>query len=207
MQTRWLVGAGAGAVMAGAIALLGRAALPDDLPPAAHVPGEMNLRHEVFYAVLEGCYEDGLANDAVDRILAPDPATGRPMHFVPKCPVCMPALDAFRLYRGRPIPVFRGGDRGTFGPGLDAFLTRRLASEVMKERLDVLHTLMVRWVGRRLDARRGTPEERAEWNQRLQELAKKGMAMLQAVQEEGRAGAYTGMSTCAICDGASRCGK
>jgi hypothetical protein len=161
----------------------------------------------VFFAVLEGLYEDGVANADVDRILREDPATGHAMHFVYGCPLCTPALDAFRVYRVRP-KLSGKEETDTFGAGLAPELSKRLAGEEMKERLDAVHTLIARWVERRLDGMRLTDAERAEIRSRMAEGRKRGMSKLQETDRAGAAGAFTGINRCAVCDAANdACGK
>src|SRR4051794_38029157 len=59
----------------------------------------------VFFAVLEGLYEDGVANEAVDNIVGKtkDGKTEIRHTFVFQCPLCHPVYEAFRLYQHRPM--------------------------------------------------------------------------------------------------------
>ena len=57
----------------------------------------------VFYAVLEGCFEDGLTDADVNQILLKEkPDTHYYEHFIYACPVCMPTMHALETYRQRP---------------------------------------------------------------------------------------------------------
>ncbi|HEY1490271.1 MAG TPA: hypothetical protein VGF90_04455, partial [Verrucomicrobiae bacterium] len=47
----------------------------------------------IFYAVLEGCYEDGIATTNVDQILLMNTNVGF-VHFVYACPICTPTIHA-----------------------------------------------------------------------------------------------------------------
>lgn len=196
-STVGLVVIGAGVAL---VAAQGRASAA---PPSALFGLEM--RQFVFFAVLEGCYEDGVATVDVERILAPDPATDRPTHFVDGCPICMPALDAFRLYRNRPLLAtpFGGATRDTLGDGLAPHLRARLKSAVLKERLDAIHTLVSRWVDRRLGLIRATDTEREWCASRLEAFKKKGIATLRAQQSDGDAGALGAIGDCAVCQAAT----
>ena len=56
----------------------------------------------ILFAVLEGLYRDGVSTEAAASIAALDQESGIPLNFVYNCPLCMPALDAFRVYLERP---------------------------------------------------------------------------------------------------------
>ena len=155
----------------------------------------------VFFSVLEGLYDDGVSNKTVDLVIRQDPTTGGAMHFVPGCPLCMPALDAFRAYRRRPGFSMKGtGD--TFGSGLEPELLSEFKSEQMEDRVEAVYVLVQRYVRRRLDEMRLTSDERRRWLRGMAERRKKGMYMLKVLQEAGTAGAFTGMKRCGVCDAA-----
>ena len=121
-----------------------------------------------------------------------------PMHFVQGCPLCLPTLDAIRTYRARPAFSRKGGN--TFGKGLGAHLKKRLRSEVFKERLDVVHTLIARWVDARVKMLRLTDAERAKVARMMAEGRKRGMDSLAQARRAGTAGAFKNSKRCAICD-------
>ncbi len=150
----------------------------------------------VMFAVLEGLYEAGVENDVVDRVLMPDPETNEAMHFVPGCPICQPALTAFRMYRERPSLGLKGGD--TFGPGVHEDIRARLESEVFEDRMRGVWDIIEASIRKRIERMRLTPEERAEWEQSMAERRKKGMAMLKR-----SAGAIAQSDRCAACDAAN----
>lgn len=159
----------------------------------------------VFFAVLEGLYEDGVSTDDVERILAVDPRTKQPRleeHFVYSCPLCMPAFDAMVLYRSRPNFYGRKDSADTFGPGLEPAIKKKLDSAQKADQLEAVQTLVNRWVGRRLDSMRLTKDEREQWTAVIEEGRQKGMAFLQAVQA-GNRNEYLGWKGCAICDGSA----
>ena len=100
----------------GVLSLRGDTQKPREKPRIID-PGSMTQL--VFFAVLEGLYEDGVGTDDVDRILAVDPKTKQPRleeHFVYSCPLCMPAFDAMVLYRSRPNFYGRKDSSDNFGP-------------------------------------------------------------------------------------------
>ncbi len=113
----------------GVLSLRGDTQKPRDKPRVID-PGSSGQL--VFFAVLEGLYEDGVSTDDVERILAIDPATKQPQyseHFVGACPLCLPAFDAFQLYRSRPMFYGRKEAIDKFGPGLDPILVKKLHSD------------------------------------------------------------------------------
>jgi len=157
----------------------------------------------VFFAVLEGLYTDGVSNAAVDMILAKDPDTGYPQNFVWSCPICMPALDAFNLYRVRPRFAGLKIESDTFGDGLSQETLRDLASPFLDIRQAAIRGLVERWVERRVTSLRLTPEERARWDEAMEQRRKKGMAMLASYRSGERPGGYAAMKACPFCDGAN----
>ena len=107
--------------------ILSIAALPfRPMGPALQQPDGADRKHladefdrMIFYAVLEGLYEDGVSNEAVDIVLLKDPTSGSYAHFVYGCPICAPTIDAFRMYRARPQFYSRKGITDTYGTGLE----------------------------------------------------------------------------------------
>ena len=56
------------------------------------------FRQFIFFAVVEGLYEDGVSSETVDLII---PYNDFYEHFIYGCSMCMPTYDALTLYRGR----------------------------------------------------------------------------------------------------------
>src|SRR5256885_249044 len=58
----------------------------------------------VFFAVLEGLYEDGVSSEAADSVVgkSKDGKTEIKQTFVFECPLCHPVYEAFRVYQQRP---------------------------------------------------------------------------------------------------------
>ncbi|MGH7162633.1 MAG: hypothetical protein ACREID_04045 [Planctomycetota bacterium] len=191
------------AALLGAATIGWRAWAQDGPPPMDAEP----LRRLVFFAVLEGLYEDGVSTGDVDRVLRREPEgsrkAGEYTHFVYACPICHAALDAFRVYRGRARFYATKGNPDTFGAGLPSEVSARLGAESFKERLDALNRLVDRWVGLRLDAMRLTGGEREEWQERIVKGRKEGMGLLQSFARDGTAGEFAEVKTCAVCDGAN----
>ncbi|MCC6405656.1 MAG: hypothetical protein IT453_00720 [Planctomycetes bacterium] len=159
---------------------------------------------ELFFAVLEGLYADGASNAAVDAVLALDPASGRPANFVPGCPICSPAYEAFRAYRAR--PAFEALKHG-FGNGLDAESERALVHGTADERFERAGKLVQGWIARRLDEQRLTDDERAAWTRAMDGWRQKGMAMLDVQRASERPGIFAGRKTCSMCDAANEACK
>jgi hypothetical protein len=164
----------------------------------------------IFYAVLEGLYEDGVAGEALDLIV-PDPQGmtikdhPEQTNFVYACPLCMPAFDAFRLYAARsPFYGQKGTDYNTFGPGLSDEMVERLKG-APQERREVIQELMRKWVQTRLDGMALSDAERAGIEENLKEMKERGEETLKGFQE-GRNGEfyaeeYADWKKCAICSG------
>lgn len=159
----------------------------------------------VFYAVLEGCYEDGLSSNDVARVLMQREGEFY-YHFIYSCPLCTPALHAFNVYRSQPPFVGMKNPTPTFGPGLEPELKKELYSGKTEERLAAINTLVQRWIKRRMTMLRLTPDERAQLQKDLEEMRKKGMEALRGFASGGQtskmAPAYGAKDECAICNAA-----
>jgi|SRR5882672_9826671 len=167
-----------------------------------------DYEQEIFFGVLEGCFVDGVSNEAVDAILAVDPASSMPANFIQGCPICMPARDAFRVYRARPRFEGHKDSSDTFGPGLDPTVLTALASADLGVRQTQIMKLVESWMARRVDGLRLNDYERGEWQQNMADRRKKGMAMLQQYRNGGNPGTYSKMKACPFCDAANgACGN
>jgi hypothetical protein len=160
----------------------------------------------IFFAVLEGLYDEGVATADVDVLLAKDAVTGQFRYFVPGCPLCNPAIDALQLYRSR--PRFHGlkEDVDTFGSGLPAKEREALRGEEVPARLRVLHDFIERCIKRKLASLRLTKDERDLWQRVLREMREKGGALLKSAQQQGTAGVLGDAKGCAVCDGMNDAG-
>lgn len=185
---------------------LGSAALVGGGPNCARpVAAETYDRYHqgIFFAVVEGLYRDGVSSDVARAIVATDPQTLQSLSFVPGCPICTPALDAFRLYLERPAFLGKklvGAD--TFGGGLPADQVALLTGEDLRGRRTALRGLVERWVGDSLDRMRLDPVERTEWSRELAARSEKGMAILAGLQKSGQA-LYGDFDECPLCVGAT----
>ena len=164
----------------------------------------------IFFAVLEGLYSDGVSNETVDILLREEeiaPNRKRDMHFIYGCPICMPTLEAMRVYRARPAFRSYKAYRDTFGEGLPQEQLKRLRSPSIEERLAVVQELVERWVGQRLALMNLDTKQRAAWTQAIEEGRKKGAELLESLTRAEKAGSMTGRRGCAICDGAQDAGR
>jgi hypothetical protein len=164
---------------------------------------EFDRYHQgIFFAVLEGLYRDGVSTRTAQAIVEIDPQSHQYKSFVPGCPICMPSMDAFRLYLLR--PEF-GGKKlprvDTFGEGLPDELVARLAGDDLRVRREALRGLVERWVGAYLDRMRLDPAERAGWERELAARSQKGMAILAGLRESDP-DRFEGFDECPLCAGA-----
>ncbi len=158
----------------------------------------------VFYAVLEGCFADGLTDADVDQILRREAPDQGPVHFVYACPVCTAAEEALTTYRERALTHDKRGGKRTFGPGLTPETHARLYSADLHERLAAIHDLEERWVTRRVESLRLNPEELARTQAQLRLARDEGVSLLQRFLQEGSTkhsvpGYHEG-DECALCN-------
>ena len=166
----------------------------------------------IFFAVLEGLYEDGVAGEALELII-PDEKTmmiedaPEKTNFVYACPICTPTFDALRLYKARsPFYSQKATKYNTFGLGLSEEVMKQLRGTPF-ERRDAIEALVNKWIQRRLDNTKLTCEEREQIEKNLSTMRKKGEKMLKLFQSEksynGFKKYYSNWKKCAACSGAS----
>lgn len=170
-------------------------------------PAGAGRQATIFYAVLEGLYDEGVATADVDILLHQDPATKQYSYFVDGCPLCTPAIDALQLYRGRPKFHGRKEESDTFGTGLSAKEREALRGDDVPARLRVLHDFIARCLQRKLASLRLTKAESERWQLVLKEMSEKGGAMLKVDQEQRRAGALANAKGCSVCEGMNDAGS
>ena len=162
----------------------------------------------IFYAVQEGCYEDGLSNGDVAQILLRDDKTKyHYAHFIYACPVCTPTIHALEAYQSRPEHFYAmKSPATTFGPGLGADLGKKLYSQKPEDRLEAINSLMQRWISRRTTMLRLSDKERAELQSTLEKMRKKEKGYLQNWETDRGStypiSAFTNVHQCAVCNGA-----
>ena len=166
--------------------------------PGALVSLEPDYAQGIFFAVLEGLYADGVANEAVDRMLETEPGTQLPAWFVKGCPVCTPVLQALYVYRARPRLYGVKAEVDTFGSGLAEEVRRELFHAERERANAAIQRLVEGWIRRRLDALRLDEAERTAWRIALEEGRKRGMSLLQGYRAID--GTYAGRKNCPACD-------
>ncbi len=205
----------AGLVVAGAVALAvaagaraggaeGGAPGAAKPAPAASPPGGTALSRFLFFASLEGLFEDGVPEDLVKVILEKD-ARGGYVNFVYACPLCMPTLDAFRQYAARMEWEYSvKGDRyaDDAKPSVLGEIAGLLGDKDVAVRRKGLGALVERYAKRRMDRLRLTVEERASWRQAMALGRKEGMRILESYTRSSPAETH-GMERCPTCDGAN----
>ena len=160
----------------------------------------------IFYAVMEGCYEDGIATTNVDQILLMNTNAGY-VHFVYACPICTPTIHALEAYGSRPKHFANMKTRTTtFGPGLNEEQIKKLYSDRPADRLEVINGLMQTWVSRRMTELRLSDAEKTQLKQNLEKMRQEGMKMLKNFQngdpERFKMSAFAEVQQCAVCNGA-----
>jgi hypothetical protein len=160
----------------------------------------------IFYAVMEGCYEDGIATTNIDQILLMNTNVGY-VHFVYACPICTPTIHALEAYRSRPKHFAGLKTRATtFGSGLSEEQIKKLYSDRPADQLEVINGLMQTWITRRMTELRLTDAEKTQLQQNLAKMRKEGMKMLKNFQngdpERFKMSAFAEVQQCAVCNGA-----
>ena len=164
----------------------------------------------VFYAVLEGLFEDGVQEEVTERIISmrPAPPPQDPKHklpdlFVYGCPICLPSLDAFRTYALGPEILqwqkARRPHRG-FGNGLSREMVERFMSGNRDTRLRALEELTTRYLQRRFESARMTEEEKTQMRGLLERSRKQ---VMENIARNPRDPIYQGFDECPSCEGAT----
>lgn len=160
------------------------AALAGFAPSAPQAPrlefGTKEFNRFIFFAVLEGLYEDGVPEATVTRILERRANEGFYVHFVYACPICGPTVDAFRAYSRR--QDFHYGwkqpDSAYLGGPLPPDLLQALENPDVSTFRNGLERLVQRFLNRRMDLLRFTPDDRKSVHAAMQTGRKQGMAGL-----------------------------
>ncbi len=210
---KWLVFALVIGVLPGALADTS----PMSAPPPAGVSSHEDPTFDegsrfIFFAVLEGLYEDGVSNADVDQILLRKPGQGY-FHFIYACPVCTATIWALEAYRKRPDSFYslKTGHSGTFGPGLTGPLHAQLYDADPHVRLAAINSLMQRWMSRRMELLRLTAAEKASLLKKLEAMRQRGMNVLADFRHDDHGGAgtmeteapaYVDLDECVVCNGA-----
>ena len=133
----------------------------------------------VFFATLEGLYEDGIPTAVVDLIIGTDSKLSNKVkhNFVFQCELCHAVYEAFVLYQRR--QTFNGSKVDTFKDGeVDPQLVKSLRSGNARTRVYAMGSLVQPWIKRKvLNLDMDDAGQRALMD-RLHDLAKKGYALM-----------------------------
>jgi hypothetical protein len=171
--------------------------------PVISIHREFSEEHRfIFYAVLEGAYEEGLSDETVSTLLGEKGTE----HFVIGCPICGPAYDALHAYRDAPKFTSKKVSQKGFGMGLSDE-EQGLVSGSVEDRRKLIRTLVSRWLEARFTLL-NLPEDREKaMRESLQEMSEKGTAILENFKKGGNgdqlAKAYADWEFCPSCSGAT----
>lgn len=100
----------------------------------------------VFFAVLEGLYEDGVSKEVVDLVINPTrEMDSKVKHaFVFQCDICHAAYEAFVLYNRRQT-FQRSSGRDTFGKGVGEKFENLRSADAMT-RVHALGDMIQPWI-------------------------------------------------------------
>ena len=149
-------------------------------------PTREDMHRFLLFAVFEGLWEDG-ADPAILKELRKNPFE----YFVPKCLSCDPVRQGFDVYLASPKSALSNDCKGA---GLPKDLSDDLKNPDRKARMEWLRKLNERYVNRRFDRVKMSPQDREVIETFLQEGRKQGMAA-----KDDSFGAY-----CPSCEGALR---
>lgn len=184
------------------LTIVGAVAVRPDVASCAHARQDqprqisaVEFRRFIFFAVLEGLFEDGVPNKLVERVLEAD-AKGAYVNFVYGCPICMPAVEAFRAFATRWDTFYyaQKGESYFHGPSVPDDIAKVLDDSDAAKRRAGLQKLIERHVKRRMDLLHLDEGERKAWRAAIEGGRKKGMELLQAQKLD--------LKQCPTCDGA-----
>lgn len=173
------------------------------LPARAETVSDDQFQQFVFFAVLEGLYQQSLPDATVDRLLERDMQTGQPYLFVYACPICHPTYDALTLYRSRRPFLGDKAGRRDFRAELAPALLVRLNSDDPAVRADAFGDMLAGFIARKVAASRWSSEEAAAWQQKFLEAKKEGESHLREYQAANNH-TYRWMKSCSMCRGANQ---
>jgi hypothetical protein len=166
----------------------------------------------IFFAVLEGLYEDGVAGEALELIIPDERGmmiddAPEKTNFVYACPICTPTFDALRLYKSRsPFYAQKSTKFNTFGLGVSDEVMKELRG-TPQQRRNAIEKLINKWIQKRLNNTKLTDCEREQIEKNLSSMRKKGEKMLKLFQSEKNYDSfrkhYENWKKCAACSGVS----
>lgn len=169
----------------------------------------------VFYAVLEGLYQDGATQEQVDQILMKQTDEHGYEHFVYSCPICTSVQLACELYSKRPtFRMYKPDEQShqithaTFGAGFSEQVKRGLYADDVSIRLETLHDLIAKWTSDRMARMNLSKTQRQDLIEAIAVGREQGIrALAQFKQDPAQlkryAPGYTTLQECVMCNGAS----
>jgi len=130
-------------------------------------PEEKELARFITFAVFEGLFEDGAEADVVEAVSNDN----FKQLFIPKCPLCLPVLHAFRVMAAAPKPLLFDGR----GKGLPKEVLNALRSADLSARKKGLEALVKRYVDRRFERLKMSDEEQTRLRGLMEAGRKKAM--------------------------------
>lgn len=156
----------------------------------------------IFYAVLEGAYEEGLSDEAVSTLFGEKGTE----HFVIGCPICGPAYDALHAYRDAPKFTSKKVSQKGFGTGLSDE-EQTLVSGTVEDRRKFIRNLVSRWIEARFSLLDLPEDQEKALRESLQKMSEKGTAQLENLKKGGNgdqlANVYADWEFCPSCSGAT----
>lgn len=157
----------------------------------------------VFFAVLEGLYEDGVSEPMVKVIL------GERIYenFVVSCPICTPAYDAFKVFESRANFIAKkSGVRRDFGKGL-SIEDRKALVGTPDERRKKIRALISKWIEAKIKSQNLNPKQEKDLRDELKKMSEEGGKALKRLKNkehgEGYARAYRDWEFCPACEGST----
>lgn len=171
--------------------------------PVVFIHREFSDEHRfIFYAVLEGAYEEGLSDEAVSTLLGEKGTE----HFVIGCPICGPAYDALHAYRDAPKFTSKKVSQKGFGTGLSDE-EQTLVSGTVEDRREFIRNLVSRWIEARFSLLDLPEDQEKALRESLQKMSEKGTAQLENLKKGGNgdqlANVYADWEFCPSCSGAA----
>lgn len=163
----------------------------------------------VFFGVLEGLYNDGVADDVVDNIIGArsDLTDTKKLKermkrsFVMDCPLCQPTFEAFLAYQNR--PTFNdGSDERSFGDGLDDETRTGLLSDQTQSRLTALKPVVQKWIKAKFEQTNLSPTEIEQWKTISRNRFAEGKSkLIKLITDGNEYREWSGYWGCAACNG------
>lgn len=139
----------------------------------------------VFFAVLEGLYEEGVSKEVVDLVINPAREMDNKVKhtFVFQCDICHAAYEAFVLYSRRQT-FQRSSGRDTFGKGVDEKTIHALKTGDATARVYALGSMVRPWIAARVVKMKLSKEKQDELVQTLMQFKHEADKKLSTFRKE-----------------------